>query len=87
MPVRAQPGSRANGLRGEQDGMLKVSVTQIAEKGKANRAIVDTLAKELRLRKSQFELLSGETSRDKRFLVRGIPIDELGAVIAAQLEG
>ena len=38
--IRAQPGARRNGLGGEQGGQLKVDVTQVAEKGKANRAIM-----------------------------------------------
>jgi uncharacterized protein YggU (UPF0235/DUF167 family) len=33
LPVRAQPGSRKNELKGEQAGALKVAVTQVAEKG------------------------------------------------------
>ena len=41
--------------------MLKVCVTQAAEKGKANKALVELLGKALSLRKSQIELLSGET--------------------------
>lgn len=77
MPVRAQPGSRRAEVRGERDGALKVSVTQIAEKGKANKAIIALLAKTLGLRKSQFELISGPTSADKRFLVRGIAPETL----------
>lgn len=85
LPVRAQPGSRANGLKGEQNGALKVAVTQVAEKGKANKAIVEVLCKELGLRKSQIELLSGETAAQKRFLVREISRDELQAKISAAL--
>ena len=77
LPVRAQPGARSAGIRGEQDGALKVSVTQAPEKGKANKAILELLAKQLRLRKSQLELISGETSHQKRFLVRDITADEL----------
>ena len=77
LPVRAQPGARSAGIRGEQDGALKVSVTQAPEKGKANKAILELLAKQLRLRKSQLELISGETSHQKRFLVRDIKADEL----------
>ena len=73
LPVRAQPGARRNGIRGLQDGALKVSVTQVAEKGKANSALVKVLAKELGLRKSQIHLLSGETSSQKRFLVEPPP--------------
>ena len=77
LPVRAQPGARRNEIRGEQNGQLKVSVTQIAEKGKANKALIAVLSKELRLKKSQLELAAGQTSSEKRFLVRGITPNEL----------
>lgn len=79
LPVRAQPGSRRNEIRGQQDGALKVCVTQIAEKGKANKALIALLSKELSLRKSQLELLSGETSQHKRFLIRDITAADLAA--------
>lgn len=77
LPVRAQPGSGKSELRGEQDGALKVAVTQVAERGKANKAIAAFLSKQLGLRKSQLELLSGETSSQKKFLVRGVSIEQL----------
>ena len=77
LPVRAHAGARRNEIRGEQDGALKVSVTQAPEKGKANKAIIELLAKRLGLRKSQIELLSGETSPQKRFLVRAVTADVL----------
>jgi uncharacterized protein (TIGR00251 family) len=77
LPVRARAGARRNEIRGEQDGMLKVSVTQAPEKGKANKALVALLSKALRLRKSQIELISGETSPQKRFLVREVAPLEL----------
>ena len=85
LPVRAQAGASKNGIRGEQNGMLKVSVTQIAEKGKANKALADTIAKGLGLKKSQVELLSGETQSQKKFLIRGIRRMEL-EVRLAELE-
>jgi uncharacterized protein len=81
LPVRAQPGARRNELRGVQDGMLKVCVTQSPEKGKANKAIVELLSKTLGLKKSQLELVSGETSHQKRFVVRGIGPEELASRI------
>jgi uncharacterized protein len=83
LPVRAQPGAAKNGIRGEQNGMLKVAVTQVAEKGKANKAIVEALAKGLGLKKSQVELIAGELSPQKRFLVRGVSRDDLAARIDA----
>jgi len=82
LPVRAQPGARRNELRGEQDGALKVCVTQVAEKGKANKAILAVLCDALDLRKSQIELLSGETGHQKRFLVRDLTPAELATRIA-----
>ncbi len=77
LPVKAHAGARRNELGGVQNGMLKVSVTQAPEKGKANKAIVALLAKELSLRKTQIELVAGETSAQKRFLVTGISLEEL----------
>ncbi len=77
LPVQAQSRARKNGLTGTHDGALKVSVTQAPEKGKANEAIIKVLADELDLKKSQLELLTGETSTKKRFLVRNITLEEL----------
>jgi uncharacterized protein len=77
LPVRAHPGARRNEIRGEQDGMLKVSVTQAPEKGKANKAVIELLAKKLGLKKSQIELIAGETSHQKRFLIHGLKADEV----------
>ena len=85
LPVRAQPGARRNEVRGLQDGALKVSVTQAPEKGKANKAIIEVLAKWLGLRKSQFELISGETASQKKFLIRDVGHEDLAQRINAKL--
>ena len=77
--VRAQPGAKKNGITGEHDGALNVSVTQAPEKGKANKAIVEVLAKQLGLKKSQVSLLSGETSQRKKFLLSGVDAREVEA--------
>lgn len=82
LPVRAQPGARANRVRGEHQGALKVAVTQVAEKGKANKAVADVLCRELDLGRAQVELLAGPTSQDKRFLIRGVTLEELARRIA-----
>jgi uncharacterized protein (TIGR00251 family) len=75
--VRAQPGARANAIRGVQDGALKVAVTQVAEKGKANRAILAVLCDALHLKKSQVEIVSGDLVAQKKVLVRGVTPTEL----------
>lgn len=83
LPVRAHAGAKRSEIRGEQAGALKVLVTQAPEKGKANKAIVALLAEKLDLKKSQFELLAGETSPQKKFLVRDISRDDLATRISA----
>lgn len=85
LPVAARPGAKKNEVRGEQNGALKVFVTQVPEKGKANKVLIEVLAKALRLKKSQIELVSGETSHQKKFLVRNITRDELAEKIAPLL--
>ncbi|HLA83381.1 MAG TPA: DUF167 domain-containing protein [Thermoguttaceae bacterium] len=86
LPVRVHAGAKRDELRPAQEGILRVCVSQAPEKGKANKAIVGLLGKQLGLRKSQFELLSGATSRDKRFLVRGVTPAELAVKIEAVVE-
>jgi hypothetical protein len=44
---------------------LAVKVTKPADKGAANQAVVETLAKAIGIAKSSFRFASGETSRDK----------------------
>jgi len=44
---------------------LAVKVTKPADKGAANQAVIETLAKAIGIAKSSFRFASGETSRDK----------------------
>jgi uncharacterized protein (TIGR00251 family) len=83
LPIRAQPGARKNAIVGAHGGALKVAVTAPPEKGKANKAIIDLLARALGLSKAQLELIAGETSSRKKLLVRGLSIAELAAKIGS----
>ncbi len=70
--VRAQPGAKRSAIVGEQNGSLKVAVTAPADQGKANKALVETLAEALDLKRSQVELLAGQSQREKKLLIRGL---------------
>lgn len=77
LSIKAQPGAKRNEVRVENNDQIKVCVTQRPEKGKANRAVLEVLAKFLDVRQSRMELLSGETSQQKRILIRGSSPEEI----------
>ncbi len=81
LPVAAQPGGRRSAIRGEHDGALKVSVTAAPEKGKANKSLITVLARSLGIRRGSIELISGETSRAKKFLIRDVTLEEVQQAI------
>ena len=61
-------------------------MTAPPQDGRANQALLEALRDLLGLRRSQVELLSGETSRDKRFLIRGVSKADLEKKVAALLQ-
>ena len=81
LAVKAFPGAKRNEVRTGNE-FLKVYVTQIPEKGKANGAVRKQLAKSLNLRTSQVELLQGETSSQKKILLRNVSAEEVQKLIA-----
>jgi uncharacterized protein (TIGR00251 family) len=81
LSVRAQPGARRNAVVGEQAGSLKIAVAAPPDRGRANKALHEVLCQQLGLKKSQVELLSGATSREKKFLLR----EMRSAALRAQL--
>ena len=66
-----------DGLEAAADGEehLKVRVSAVPEKGKANQALIAFLAKKLGLAKSKLSLISGETQRKKILRIDGDPED------------
>ena len=83
--VRATPGARRAGLAGvvetAEGPALAVKITEAAEKGRANRAIVALLAKALGVPKSAIELKRGDTARLKLFAIHAdadMLLDKLG---------
>ena len=65
--------SRVNSLVWLDDDTVKISVTAIPEKGKANQAIIQLLSKELNIPKSSIELTRGATAKIKQFKIEKMP--------------
>ena len=76
LAVRAQPGAKKTaiaGVYGEGDAaQLKIAVHAPPVEGRANEALIAFLAETFGIPKRSVELVSGELSRSKVFLLRGI---------------
>jgi uncharacterized protein (TIGR00251 family) len=77
--VRAQPGAKKTavaGVYGEGDAaQLKIAVQAPPVEGRANEALIEFLAKTFSIPKRSVELVGGELSRSKVFLLRGLGIE------------
>ena len=78
--VRAQPRSSRAGVDGLIGDALKVRVKCAPVDGKANKELVETLADAFGLAKSSVVFKSGETSKTKRILLRGVTAQSLVAM-------
>ncbi len=68
--IRLTPKASAARIAGfeanaEGQNQLKAYVTDVPENGKANKALIQLLSKHLKLPKSAFEIIRGETDRNK----------------------
>lgn len=70
--LHCQPGAKVTRVMGEHDGRLKISLNAPAVENKANEVLIVWLADQLNVPKRQVELLSGQTGRKKRVLIRGV---------------
>lgn len=91
LAVRLTPSGGRNAVDGVETNAagethLKVRVSAVPEKGKANKALIELLAKTLRIPKSSIRLISGDTSRQKILRIDGDPEDlshRFGALVDA----
>ena len=79
--VRAQPRSSRSGIDGLLGDAVKVRIRCAPVDGKANKELVETLADAFDLPKSAVEFKSGETSKTKRILLRGLTGERVTAVV------
>ncbi|PAY17360.1 hypothetical protein CKO51_22010 [Rhodopirellula sp. SM50] len=88
--VRVTPGAKKAGIGGTHDGALKVAVHQAPENGKANQAVIKTIAKQLGISKSRVVILAGQSARVKSIEINGLAaaeaIERLTALASAPLQ-
>ena len=81
--VRAQPRSSRSGIDGLLGDAVKVRIRCAPVDGKANKELVETLAESFDLPKSAVVFKSGETSKTKRILLRGLTASAVRSVLSA----
>jgi len=89
LAVRVQPGAKRtaiSGIYGEgPTAQLKIAVHAPPLEGRANAALVSFLAEMFGLAKNAIELLSGESSRSKVFLLRGVTLARATVILAQKI--
>lgn len=68
--VKITPKAHTNEILGWENKELKIRLRAIPEKGEANDKLIDFLAKELKISKSDVAIISGFTSRHKRLCLK-----------------
>ena len=90
LAVRAQPGAKKTaitGIYGEgATAQLKIAVQSPPIEGRANQALIAFLADTFSISKSSVELISGDLSRSKVFLLRGVTRSRAEAALPNQSE-
>ena len=79
LAVRAQPGAKKTAITGVYGegaaAQLKIAVHAPPLEGRANLALVAFLAETFGVAKNRVELVSGELSRSKVFLLREVTLE------------
>jgi uncharacterized protein (TIGR00251 family) len=75
--VHVQPGAIKNEVAGPYGDALRVRVASPPVSGRANKAVLELLAKELDVPRSTLEVISGTGARTKRVRVTGLESSEL----------
>jgi uncharacterized protein (TIGR00251 family) len=87
LAVRARPGAKKTaivGVYGEGEvAQLKIQVHAPPIEGRANAAMIEFLAEFFGLPRKSVELIGGELSRSKVFLLRGATIAQAEDLVAA----
>jgi uncharacterized protein (TIGR00251 family) len=87
LSVHAQPGAGRSQVVGRHGDALKVRVAAPPTQNRANDALAELLADAFGVKKAAVELVSGATSRQKRFRVKGVDPEEVDRLVDGLLEG
>lgn len=79
LTLRISPNASKNEIIKTPEG-IKIKITAQPIDGKANKALVEFLAKQFKVPKSYFEIIRGETSKDKSVLINNIDAGKVNQI-------
>lgn len=81
LSVKVVPGSSRSRIAGRYGDGIKVQVAAAAEKGKANRTVIDVIAEAFGVRESQVVIVSGHT-QPRKIVQIDMPEEQLRGKLA-----
>jgi hypothetical protein len=81
--LRVAPGAARAAVVGRHGDGWKIRVAAAPERGRANEAVLELLARTLSLPRGSVSLVAGSTSRDKIVELAGIPPEEIDRRLAS----
>jgi uncharacterized protein (TIGR00251 family) len=79
--VKLLPRSSRNQIMGRDNDVFKVKVTSPPVDGLANKALIELLARSLRIPKGSIEIISGKSSRLKSVRIHGLSGKEINRLL------
>ena len=76
LKLRIVPNAKRDEVIGAYGGAVKVKVAAPAVEGKANEALLESIAEKLGIHRRDIRLAAGEKSRDKVVTVAGLDSEE-----------
>lgn len=83
--VHLQPGAKRSEIAGFREGILYAKVTALPQKGQANRALVELVARTLKVPKSAIDIIRGQSGRSKVIAIQGLTSEEVKDLLARNL--
>lgn len=72
LEIKVEPRSSRSGIEGRFGDALKVRLTSPPVEGKANKELIEILAKEFGIHKNDVKIISGRRSRNKLIKLCGV---------------
>jgi hypothetical protein len=80
--VKVVPRSSKTQVAGIYNGMLKIKLSAVPEKGKANEALINFLSDKLNVPKAYVTIISGLTSKIKQVSVKNVAQQTIDAIVS-----